>query len=247
MRVTISHFNQMVSRLDELTAAEQQHSEIAHLAELGEVSRGLAHSLRNPIHTIGLSIEQLTENNLDNTKRSDLLKTVQNKITHIDKNIKSLLTLTTTGIKRDDNIPLVAVVQDIILEYKLCQEKVVTFNIDIDSTMYINGAESEIRSILHTLIINAAEACLTQGIVEISAHKEDKQALHLIVSDNGSGINKSISESLFQPHVSTKPEGAGMGLYIANRIISLHYQGGITLTNNVTHSGCTAIATFFIK
>jgi signal transduction histidine kinase len=247
MRTTISHFNQMVSRLDQLTLAEQQHNEIAHLAELGEVSRGLAHSLRNPIHTIGLSIERLSENSLDKVERTALLKTVQNKITHIDKNIKALLTLTTTGITRDDNIPVLAVVQDIILEYKLCQEKPVTFNISIDSALHINGAESEIRSILHTLIINAAEACLTHGIVEISAHQDAKKALHILVADNGSGMNKTIAGSLFQPHVSTKPEGAGMGLYIAKRIISLHYQGDINLTNNITNIGCTAAATFFTK
>ena len=247
MRTTISHFNQMVTRLDKLTQAEQQHKEIAHLAELGEVSRGLAHSLRNPIHTIGLSIEQLTENNLSTDKRSALLKTVQNKISHIDKNIKALLTLTTSGISRDDKIPILAVVQDIILEYKLCQEKPVTFNLKIEATLHIDGAESEIRSILHTLIINAAEACISSGIVNISAQISDGKLLHISIVDNGTGMDKSINESLFQPHVSTKPEGAGMGLYIAKRIISLHYQGDIILTNNAPQIGCTAIAIFSIN
>jgi len=247
MRTTISHFNQMVARLDKLTQAEQQHNEIAHLAELGEVSRGLAHSLRNPIHTIGLSIEQLSENNLSADKRAALLKTVQNKITHIDKNIKALLTLTTSGINRDDKVPILAVIQDIILEYKLCQEKPVTFYLEIEPTLHINGAESEIRSILHTLIINAAEACLNEGKINIRAQISAQKVLTLIVIDNGSGIDKSINNSLFQPHVSTKPEGAGMGLYIAKRIISLHYQGDIILTNNAPQTGCTAIATFSIN
>jgi len=247
IRATISHFNHMVSRLDELTQAEQQHSEIAHLAELGEVSRGLAHSLRNPIHTIGLSIEQLSENSLSSDKRSTLLKTVQNKISHIDKNIKSLLTLTTTGINRDENVPILAVVQDIILEYKLCQEQAITFKVGIEPTIRIHGAESEIRSILHTLIINAAEACLTDGIVDINAQVIDKITLEIRIIDNGSGIDKDINDTLFQPHISTKPEGAGMGLYIAKRIISLHYQGNINLTNNISENGCTATATFITK
>jgi len=38
-----------------------------------------------------------------------------------------------------------------------------------------------------------------------------------------------------------------MGLYIAKRIISLHYQGNINLTNNISENGCTATATFITK
>ena len=113
--------------------------------------------------------------------------------------------------------------------------------------MHIDGAESEIRSILHTLIINAAEACISSGIVNISAQISDGKLLHISIVDNGTGMDKSINESLFQPHVSTKPEGAGMGLYIAKRIISLHYQGDIILTNNAPQIGCTAIAIFSIN
>lgn len=120
IRITIQHFNDMVKRLDHLTQTEQQHNEIKHLAELGEVSRGLAHSLRNPIHTIGLSIEQLNDTDLSPEYRTKLIKTIQNKIIHIDKNIKALLELTTSELSRDDNIPILAVIQDIMLEYKSC-------------------------------------------------------------------------------------------------------------------------------
>ena len=121
IRTTINHFNNMVKRLASLTTAEKQHKEIAHLAELGEVSRGLAHALRNPIHTIGLSLEQLSDPELSKEHRNKLIKTVQSKITNIDKNIKALLTLTTTGISRKEKIPVLPVIQDIVLEYKSCQ------------------------------------------------------------------------------------------------------------------------------
>jgi len=255
MRLTIQHFNDMVTRLDQLTKAEQQHNEIKHLAELGEVSRGLAHSLRNPIHTIGLSIEQLNTDELSPSYRDKLIKTIQNKIVHIDKNIKALLTLTTGGLCRNDSVPILAVVQDIMLEYKSCHDKPQKFDIDVSPDLSITGAESEIRSILHTLIINACESNNESIInnknetttVFIKTDETDGQ-VSIKVVDQGVGLAKNIKQSLFQPHVSSKPEGAGMGLYIAKRIISLHYNGSIALKNAYQEdgeiSGCTAYAEF---
>lgn len=243
IRQTISHFNDMVKHLNELTQAAKQHSEIAHLAELGEVSRGLAHALRNPIHTIGLSIEQLSDNELSAAQRQSLIAMVQNKITHIDSNIKALLTLTTTGINRQDTVPILAVVQDILLEYKSCQNKPQTFITNIASNIELLAAESEIRSICHTLIYNACDANPVHGEVRISAKISDNNYLILTVEDQGEGLVESIKNKLFQPHISTKPEGAGMGLYIANRIISLHYHGQLTL-ENASDIGCIATAKF---
>lgn len=104
------------------------------------------------------------------------------------------------------------------------------------------GAESEIRSILHTMIINSCESNSNR------AHP-DKQ-LTIEVFDQGKGLESKIENSLFQPHISTKPEGAGMGLYIAKRIISLHYNGNIFLKNQYLNNGeivgCLAQADFNI-
>jgi len=248
IKTTIKYFNNMVQRLNKLTSAEKQHKEIAHLAELGEVSRGLAHALRNPIHTIGLSIEQLGDPELSTIQRNKLIKTVQNKISHIDKNIKALLTLTSSGITRDQNVPVLAVIQDILLEYKSCQPKPQKFVVAVDPKVTILGAESEVRSILHTLIINACEANPINGKITIELSKQQNGLIKVNVIDEGKGLDKTISPQLFQPHTSTKPEGAGMGLYIAKRIITLHYQGELTLTNKVeetqSNTGCIAQAIF---
>lgn len=242
IRRTISHFNQLVQRLEQLSITEQQNKELSHLAELGEVSRGLAHALRNPIHTIGLSIEQLENNTLDKKQKQQLLATVQHKIQHLDKSIKALLTLTANGVSRTEEVPVLAVIQDIVLEYKSTMQKSIVFDIDIPETLTITGAESEIRSILHTLINNACEASAINSTVSITAFNAE-DATHVTIKDSGIGLAPHIEQQLFQPHISSKPEGAGMGLYIANRLITLHYQGNLTLKNNKT-VGCSAYAVF---
>ena len=230
IKATMGQFNEMSANLAQLKEAEQHYKESAHLAELGEVSRGLAHTLRNPIHTIGLSIEQIGSEDLSEADKHVLIEKIQSKIRQLDSNIKSLLTLTTTGIARTEQVPILAVVQDIVLEYKFAQLKPHQFEIDIPATLSIVGAESEIRNILHTLIVNACEAMPEPGSIQI-AGTSDGDVVEVTVIDQGVGLSDDIKANLFKPHVSSKSEGAGMGLYIAKRIIGLHYQGDITLEN----------------
>ncbi|MGB0936553.1 MAG: ATP-binding protein [Colwellia sp.] len=243
---TIHDFNQMKDKLKALSISEKKLQQQNQLAELGEVSLGLAHALRNPIHTIGLSVEQLSLNNITAENKQSLITTIQNKIVHIDKTIRSLLSLTSTGINRNERLHLMGIVQDIILEYKASDRLGLTFKIDIPNTLYIMGCENEIRAILHTLIINACEASSEKQTIRITAtsNVEDKQTIDISVTDEGSGLSKVVENSLFKPHITSKSEGAGMGLYTAQRLIKLFYHGNISLKNNDKKPGCLAIASF---
>lgn len=240
-RKTIHSFNQMSQRLAQLAEREKVMQQQGHLAELGEVSRGLAHALRNPMHTIGLSVEQLKDTSLPEPLRTKLQDKIQNKIKHIDKTIKALLTLTSGEIQRNDEVPVRSVIQDIILEMKANGPNVnIQFNAPQSNTT-IKGAESEIRAIIHTLIVNAIEANENQGCVEIQLQENEQQIL-VTVLDQGKGIEKRIADKIFQPHVSTKTEGAGMGLYISRRLATLYYNGDITLSQRDI-GGCRAMVT----
>ncbi len=241
-RQTIRDFNAMKDKLQQLSIAEKEFQQKSHLAELGEVSLGLAHALRNPIHTIGLSVEQLNTGALSNEKRQHFVDKIQAKINRIDKTIRALLTLTTTGIHRTNIINIFSVVQDILLEYKACDNLKLSFDLDIDKNLQLTGNENEIRAILHTLIINACEASSEQQTISIKA-KINKSQLNITVMDQGSGLTNNIKDKLFQPHITSKVEGAGMGLYIAQRLVKLFYHGNISLENN-NDSGCIAKVTF---
>ncbi|MCJ8270554.1 MAG: HAMP domain-containing histidine kinase, partial [Psychrosphaera sp.] len=210
-----------------------------HLAELGEVSRGLAHALRNPMHTIGLSVEQLKDPDLPEKLKLKLQGKIEAKIKHIDKTIKALLTLTSGEITRDEDVPMRSVIQDVVLEMKSTDPNV-KLSLDGANTT-IKGAESEIRAIIHTLIVNAVESNNGQGRVDIKLTHND-EAIEVEVTDQGAGIAASVAQRLFQPHVSSKAEGAGMGLYISRRLATLYYNGDVTLRNG-SEGGCVACLT----
>ncbi len=244
VKQTIEQFNQTSQRLDELQGVANRFEQQRQLAELGEVSRGLAHSLRNPLNTIGLAIEQIAQKSLTDTQRNEIAEQARMKITVLDRMIKSLLTLTTSGVNRDEEVNLNQAIDDAVLQISMCCEQKI--KILAEQNVTLRGSIVEITALIHTLLSNAVEAS-SDNLQDSSQAIEIRLALTMkgaVVSvvDSGSGVTKEIAAKLFQPHITSKPEGAGMGLYIAKRIANLHYCGDINLVNNKT-KGCTATLT----
>lgn len=237
VKQTLERFNQMSLKLDELSKQEQQFIQAQHMADIGEMTRGLAHALRNPINTIGLSLEQMAQPHLSDEQRQLFAKGARDKINSMDNTIKSLLTLAAQNQLAPQSLNLVHIIQDIILEIAATSK--IPINFKASGPLPFVGHESELRAILHSVIVNAVEACDKEGCVTIETASNDEY-LSLTVKDNGSGISPDIIDKLFQPHVTSKAEGAGMGLYIARRLCQLHYSGQLELKND---SPTGAIAT----
>lgn len=218
-------FNSMSTKLANF--AEEQHimEQKKHLAQLGELSRGIAHALRNPVHTLNLTIDQYFKAPEEN--RAKLEHIAHTKIEHIDKNINALLTLSKDKVDRSTEVPLAAVLTDIKLE--LLSENT-PININCDNSIKLVGLETEVRSILHTLIVNGIESGGENNVIDIDVNTHEK-TVYVDINDKGKGVNSAIQAQLFQPHVSDKSDGAGIGLYLAKQIINLYYAGDIKLVN----------------
>lgn len=249
VKQTIERFNTMSDQLVKLAEAEHKLMQQTHLTELSDVSKGIAHALRNPMHTIGLAVEQLSQGGLPEPLQQRLYDKIQTKISQLDKNIKALLTVTSGEIDRDNHLVILAVINDIVLELKQSHQLVDTallVDVNVSEELSIIGSEKELRSVLHTLIFNAYEACLESAISPIELIIDAHQAndtIHIDIIDNGCGISEKVMKRMFEPHNSSKSEGAGMGLYISKRIVELYYDGKLTIKNNNTEqarSGVTA-------
>lgn len=236
VRETMSHFNTMSDRLRTMQALEQQLQQRNHLAELGEVARGLAHSLRNPLNTIGLAIEQMQQPGLSDAERAGLVKQTHDKIAVMDKYIRHLLNLSDAQIQRNKPVELLPVVQDLLLEVTFGHKHTITCHVPEDCRLI--GAEIELRSMLQVLLSNALEASPADSEIALQMIPLTN-GIKVVVTDNGPGCDPQILGDVFKPHSSTRPEGAGMGLFITQRLAELHYQGSLTLHNLAT-GGCEA-------
>lgn len=226
--VAIASFNTMSQQLQELEARNHAMQQRAYLSELGEVANGLAHTLRNPLNTLGLSVEQMASLNPGNEQGMELAQLARQQIRRIDQWVRSFLALASQGVSHTTNLDFIRIIQDVVLEAIQDGARDVDLDMDLpDELPQVPGVAPEMRAVLQSLVVNAVEASPEGGTVRICI--EQGSSLRILVEDEGPGVDPSIREKLFSPHVTTKETGSGMGLFLANRIIASRYGGTVRL------------------
>lgn len=90
--------------------------------------------------------------------------------------------------------------------------------------------------VIENLLNNSIDAVVGKGIIELSiAEEKDKVLIHVI--DNGKGIPKQLVNRIFQPGVTTKKRGWGLGLSLCRRIIEDYHQGSIQVSSTAENKG----------
>jgi len=232
---TLAAFNQMSVRLEALDREARQLRDREHLSELGDVARGLAHALRNPLHTLGLAVDALAaERHSDaglaasETESNPTALAARTQLQRIDSALEGFLTLASAGGVREV-AQLDDIARDVALELAQSPEPVTVRVLAESGAVPILCVPAELRAVVHALVVNAAEAAPSEPVVVRVEPIQDGARARLEVLDRGPGLAPDVRARLFTPHVTTKPHGTGMGLYLAERIARTRYRGGLAL------------------
>lgn len=229
MRQTTQAFNHMSHRLEVLAREAEHNRESQNLAELSDIARGLAHTLRNPLNTLGLSLEELAALPEDQALAEPLVAQSRDQIRRIDHWIRSFLALASEGRGEVERIDLGGLLQDIALEAIQQDRRGIRIQLKpLGEVARLPGVSPELRAVIQALVVNAVEASENQGEVAIALTQEHDR-LKITIQDHGSGIPEAVKQKLFTPHVTTKTFGSGMGLFLAHRIATNRYNGTLRL------------------
>jgi signal transduction histidine kinase len=226
-------FNRMSARLAELEAEREMWQEREHLAQLGDLSRGLAHTLRNPLHTLGLAVEELAS---DQGERQDLVATSRSQIRRIDRWLRSFLALGAEEVAEPEETDLGVLVRAVALES--VQQGAAVRVEGGDDELRVRVVPGAVRAALANLIENATEVSPEGEQVEVNVQIEDGDAVVKIV-DGGPGLPDAVRERLFSPHVTTKVGGSGMGLFLARQLVVGMHGGSLEIVDG-TDGGTVA-------
>jgi signal transduction histidine kinase len=226
-------FNRMSARLAELEAEREMWQEREHLAQLGDLSRGLAHTLRNPLHTLGLAVEELASGK---GERQDLVATSRSQIRRIDRWLRSFLALGAEEVAEPEVTDLGALVRAVALE-SVQQGAQVRVDGGKDDLL-VRVVPGAVRAALANLIENATEVSPEGEPVEVKVAVKKGDAVVSIV-DGGPGLPDAVRERLFSPHVTTKVGGSGMGLFLARQLVVGMHGGSLEIVDG-TDGGTVA-------
>jgi signal transduction histidine kinase len=205
-------FNTMSARLAELETERDRWREREHLAQLGDLSRGLAHTVRNPLNTLGLAVEELATGS---ENRADLVVTARSQIRRIDQWLRSFLALGAEDAAEPSAEDLGDLTRAVVFE-AVQQGRPVEIRHADDAPVTV--VATAVRAALANLLENASDVTPEGEPVEVEVRREDDRGV-VSIRDRGPGLPEDVRRRLFDPHVTTKVGGSGMGLFLARQLV----------------------------
>ena len=223
-------------------------------AAWGGVAVRMAHEIKNPLTPILLSAQRLRNKFLDTLKGKDL-EVIDKTTTVIIDQVKSMDAMVsafadyanTPQIERK-LLNLNALVSHSIALYDAQKNIRIEFDLSEEVPELFLDANS-ISRVLINLVKNATEAVEDERnlIVRIATqYIKDERIVRLSIEDDGDGFAESILESVFEPYVTTKVKGSGLGMAIVQNIIEQH-DGRIFAGNVKPHGAIVTIEFEHIK
>jgi signal transduction histidine kinase len=205
---------QLADYRDALARAER-------LRVLGQFSGGLAHQLRNAAAGAKLAIELFLTENPD--ADPEPLRVALRQLARIEGNLRQFLTLGKPPPFAPQPCDLAAVLgQAVNLARPRCLHSGIALRYDPPAVpVPLAGDPTQLAHLLGNLIDNAADAAGPGGEVAVTVAADGKAAT-VEVSDTGPGPPPELGEKLFEPFVTGKPEGIGLGLAVARQAADAH-------------------------
>lgn len=201
----------------------------------GEVARRLAHEIKNPLTPIQLSAERLLHKLTGKieSEQEEILsrstKTIINQVQAMKQMVNDFRDFAKTPSPVLQPLDFNGLVLEILGLYEGSK---ITVKID-ESCPKIMGDPTQLRQVIHNVLQNAQDACLDKGDdqhieVRTEAVKYEvepgleEQMVRFTVLDNGPGLPPRILSRAFEPYVTSKAKGTGLGLAVVKKILDEH-------------------------
>ena len=220
----------------------------------GEVARRLAHEIKNPLTPIQLSAERLQmklEGKLGEHEAEMLNKstaTIVNQVESMKRMVDDFRDYAKTPLAVLAPLELDALIEEVVHLYTGGDHDGVIHVERAPHLPLVMGDETQLRQIIHNLLQNAQDAVadlpeLEQEIhlvTEVIAYQDSNgkqcEAVRFTVEDNGPGFSPKILARAFEPYVTSKSRGTGLGLAMVKKIVDEH-GGRIDIQNRVGATG----------
>ncbi len=212
----------LVDARREAEALARQVAESQRLATLGRVVAGVAHEIRNPIAAMRLKAENAIAAGHDIPRKDQALRTIIDQIGRLEGLLRNLL----SSVQRAK--PILTPVKDVT---SFLNERVDLFReqaavhglaLKVEGTI-IDAAFDSVRigQAIDNLVLNAIQNTLPGGCITIGAERSADRLI-LSVADTGQGVPEDLRAQLFEPFVTARPDGTGLGLAVVREIAEAH-------------------------
>jgi signal transduction histidine kinase len=221
-------FNEMIQQLDENRAEiEELHKrEMAraeHLATMGELAAGLAHEIRNPLAGIAGVVDIMGKELPANGPSRAVIGDVHREILHIQAILNDLLAYSRPRPPSFHPANLnTTVEQAVLLSRQQVRTKPIQVKFEPNTALpMVEHDPALIQQVILNLVLNGIQAISGTGEVRVELIPYSEWVV-VDVRDTGRGISAEALPRIFKPFFTTRSEGTGLGLSLANSIVQSH-------------------------
>jgi signal transduction histidine kinase len=203
------------------TEFQRRQALAERLATIGRVAGGIAHELRNPLNVVKTSVYYiLNAKNAPPDKIKAHLERIERQVGVADRVITALNDFARLPVPQLERIDVEPCLREVLEVTTLPAGIAVQWSISSPPPVVL-GDRAQLHIVFGNLIRNARDAMLEGGTLNLAASRNGEH-IDIAVQDTGVGIPAQNLSRILEPLYSTKAKGIGLGLSIANEIITRH-------------------------
>ncbi|MFH1314156.1 MAG: ATP-binding protein [Candidatus Eisenbacteria bacterium] len=226
---------------NELSQNHLQLMRAERLVALGGLAASFMHDLKAPIVSIGLMARAAAAKLVEEDPSKGTFEKIAEEIVEIEKYLKGVARSAERGPRELVQVDISGIVRDSL---NLIRGSMITGNVKTTlgfghGDAKIRGNPLELRQMLLNILHNSVEALPDGGDLTVETGVESDM-VRISIGDTGTGIPEGVKPKVFSLFFTTKPEGSGLGLFIAKRIVR-DYGGSISFESTEGKGTCFSI------
>jgi signal transduction histidine kinase len=228
--VVSGHITKVLGQLQE---SRREVIRAERLAAVGELAAGVAHELRNPLTSVKLLIQTEAQRHPSRPMDDKEMQIIQEELARMERTIQGLIDFarpsTLRRTRHDLRVTLHRAVK--LVEGRAKQQNVSVGEQLPDKPLWIDGDPEQLHQVFVNLLLNGIDSMPQGGLLDVAVQESHPENVcRLSFSDSGVGISEGILERIFEPFVTSKERGTGLGLAVSRRIVQEH-QGKLSAAN----------------
>lgn len=220
------------------TEEELRHRE--RLSSLGMLAAEVAHEVRNPLAVIRMLWHTAIRGLQPSHEQKRDLQLIENKLGQMNGILDRVLNLARSADPQMGEVNAKDIMEEVALlvRIKLSAAKIrLNLHFPKNEMIRIRGDRSQLEQAVLNLVLNAQEAMDGGGTLTLGANQREDEVI-FVVEDSGKGMKKEVADRLFEPFLSGRPGGTGLGMALVRRTVEAH---GGTLRIQMKHGKGTKV------
>ena len=217
----------MLTDLTETRQLQSRLSQMQRLSTLGKMMATLAHQIRTPLSAAMLYAQNLANPRATLQTQQQFQQKLLSRLQDLEQQVSDMLLFARSGSAQQVTVfsvtQLTVQLQNAV--EALLQQHDATLTIQtIDTPLYVLGNANALCGALQNLVQNSIQACPQPAQMQLifSLCEQDRTVIKIEFTDNGPGVPASLQSRLFEPFVTSKAQGTGLGLAVVQAVAHSH-------------------------